>query len=305
VLFNFHLFPFSEFISENLRQEHPEPSHSLSWYDLMHGWYWIDVGKAQLFRYTLAAFNQLDPPSAADGRYVDYFVDRLLADVLDLLPAVLEPIPAQLVERLSSLSAWNDWLKDRDTWNAARYTDTDEADTEAYNEEEVEVYRSAGDWWSQRHLDTSYLVAGPDIWLWNDGSAIHIGWDNRDRFLDGVSAWEAELGEFSFPSAAFLAEVAAFHQNLIQAMAARVELASRYWSEPQFALNLMDLHKAQQQQSSRLERALQTSSHKTPTDWERVLASIAAIEEDPEFIALRGQRIRQGLTERVLFDHDK
>ncbi len=290
MLFNFRLFPFSEVISEVLRREHPEEFHPLSWYELTDGWYWIDVGKDQLFCYTQAAFNQLKPPRLVNGRYVDYYVDRLLSDILDILPVVLEPIPAQLAERLSSLADWNDWLKDSDTWNASRYSDIAEDDTDDYDEEEVGVYRSAGDWWYQRRLDTSYLVAGPCIWLWNDGAAIHLGWDNRDRFLHGVPAWEAQIGERSFAITDFLTEIAAFHQALTQAMAERVERATYYWSDPRFAQDLVDLQKSQQQQSSRLEDALRTASARTPNDWQHVLASIAAIEEDSQFIALRRHR---------------
>lgn len=288
MLFHFHLFPFSEMMSEILRREQPEKSYSLSWYELTDGWYWIDVGNTQLFRYTQAAFSRFQPPRSANGRYVDYYVDRLFADLLEMLPTVLEPLPAQLVERLSSFSAWNAWLEDRDTWNAARYPDDD--DTDDYNEEEVDTYRAAGDWWYQRRLDTAYLVAGPCIWLWNDGAAIHLAWDNRERFLDGVPAWEAQVGELSLPVADFLTEVTTFQQMLLEAMAERVERAASYWNDPQFAQDLVYLQESQQQQSSRLERTLHTLSQRTPTDWHYVLASITAIEEDTQFIALRRQR---------------
>lgn len=288
MLFHFHLFAFPEVMSEMLRREHPEAFHSLSWYELTDGWYWIDVGETQLFRYTQVAFNLSQPPRSANGCYVDYYVGRFWEDLLGLLPAALEPLPAQLVERLSSFSVWNEWLEDRDTWNASRSPD-DADETDDYDEEEVEMYRAAGDWWYQRRVDTGYLLAGPCIWLWSDGAALHLCWDNRDRFLEGVPAWEAQVGERSFPIPVFLTEVAAFHQALIAAMAERVEQAASYWSSPQFTQDLLYLQISQQQQRSRLEHALRTVSESIPTDWQQVVASIATIEENPQFIALRGQ----------------
>src|SRR5258708_6460670 len=164
MLFNFRLFPFSELMSEISHREHPdEYQRRVSWFDQTEGWYWIDVGKTHLFRYTQQANEQFHSPRPANGLYVDDHVTRLWEDVLEILPAILEPLPAVLVERLSSLSDWNDWLADRDDWNDARNNENDE---EEFDEDGIEFLLAATQWSHDRQLNTGPLVAGPRIWFW-------------------------------------------------------------------------------------------------------------------------------------------
>jgi hypothetical protein len=65
---------------------------SLHWFGLTDGWFWIELDGHVLLRYSdrCAARFQLDRP------YVDYQVVRLWEDLITLIPAVLEPVPADL-----------------------------------------------------------------------------------------------------------------------------------------------------------------------------------------------------------------
>jgi hypothetical protein len=291
MLFNFRFFSFPELISEISRVESPERYHGIRWFDLTDGWYWIEVGEAQLFRYTPEVLKRMSPPRSANGAYVDYYVGRLWRDMFELLPTILEPLPAPLAERLSSSSpvAWNDWLTDYYEWNELRFADTDDDEVD---EEAVDVYHLVGDWWYHRRLDTGYLVAGPNIWFWSDGTTMHIGWDNRSCFLKGIPAWEALTGHCSLPLADFLAEITTFHEHFMALMAERVKDAHKYWTEPRFAQDLWELRRAQVQEESCswLDHALRACDAREPTDWARVLAAIASIEEDATFTRLRLRR---------------
>ena len=283
MLFNFHFFPFPELVTETLLlRESTEEDRQIRWYDLTDGWYWIDVGKTHLFRYTTQAAEQIRSSRFAHGLYVDYYVARLWTDVLDLLPAILEPLPIPLIQRLSSLSDWNNWINARDTWNTARPEATDEKRIE----EETELYRTAADWWYERALDTGYLISRPLIWFWSDGVRIHIGWDNRDCLLNGVPIWEAQIGQISLPIADFLADVTAFNHQFITTMAKRVAAAQDYWTDPHFAQDLVSLQQGHIQQATLLEKTFYEVRHKIPTDWTSVLSSIASIEKDSQFMRI-------------------
>lgn len=82
---------------------------NLGWFALTYGWYWIEVGQAELYRYSQEAVNamvreQPDAPWASEllqMPYDDYQVSRLWEDLLELLPDVLETStsPARRVSR--------------------------------------------------------------------------------------------------------------------------------------------------------------------------------------------------------------
>ncbi len=290
MLFNFDLFSFPELFTEiSPLKERPMEERHISWYTLTDGWYWIDVGTTRLFWYTPQVAEQLEAPRLANGLAVDYYVARLWADLLELLPALLEPLPLPLLQRVSDISAWKNWITARDTWNDERPEETDEEKME----EETDVYLTAARWWYERAVFTVYLVSGPRIWFWSDGTQIHIGWDNRDRLINGIPAWEAQIGQISLPIADFLADLRAFDQLLIARMAKRVAAAPHYWTDPHFARDLVSLQQEHQQRATMLEETFRAARQKEPTDWKHVLSCIARIEEDPLFQRiLKEQRMK-------------
>jgi hypothetical protein len=87
------------------------PGHfSLSWFGLTDGMYWIDVGGATLFEYSEHARK------AGAYRYCDYQVTRLLEDILEMLPTVLEPVPRQFTKCIAGESG-RIWRKKYAEWS--------------------------------------------------------------------------------------------------------------------------------------------------------------------------------------------
>ncbi|WSK39909.1 DUF5984 family protein [Micromonospora maris] len=69
----------------------------LHWFGLTDGWYWIDLNGHELLRYSDHTMRHLHADGYEGMPYVDYYVVRLWEDLLQALPAVLEPVPADLV----------------------------------------------------------------------------------------------------------------------------------------------------------------------------------------------------------------
>lgn len=276
MLFNFGLFPLSELITE-IGMFEVENRWPVSWYHLTDGWYWIDVGETHLFRYTRESQATFQPLRPANGLYVDYHVAAFWRDLLERLPAMLEPIPAVLAERLSSITEWNDWVEMRQNWwNAQVDDEEDEDEAVDISYEAVEFELAATQWWYERSIDTSYLVAGPNIWFWNDGTNMHIGWDNRGRLLNDVPAWEAQVGQIAVPKADFMKDLLAFEHRFMEAMTERMEASRNYRSDPPFAGDFVSLQDAHHQYAVLLRNALRNTERREVTNWQRVLASIAA-----------------------------
>ncbi|WIG60771.1 MAG: hypothetical protein OJF49_003519 [Ktedonobacterales bacterium] len=251
----------------------------LSWFGLTYGSYWIDVGQTELFRYSQAvvdlSFRKFpDAPWLADLPYVDYYVVRLWEDLLDLLPMVLEPVHARLVGMLAPNGPWATWVEQAEAAVNAAFPS--QYDTARY------IIYDVARWWWQRHLDTSYLQAGPNIVFWSDGADVHIQWDNRDCLLDDLLAWEAMLGESTLPVAAFLEEMRSFDARFLRRMRDRIAIAQADWARPDVALDphpYEEHHRRVQWSRQQFEAA----SPREPTDWDAVFRAIARIESLPPF----------------------
>jgi hypothetical protein len=79
-----------------------------------------------------------------------------------------------------------------------------------------------------------------------------------------------------FPFADFLKELLAFDHQLMGEMAERIVAARDYWTDPRFADNLLFLQQEQQDYAAMLGDTLSDATSRPPTNWLRVLASIAA-----------------------------
>jgi len=122
---------------------------NLHWFGLTDGWYWIEIGNVCLLKF------------AADYEipYVDYYVVRLWEDLLQLLPAALEEVPADLVGFLES--------DDRD-----------------WNEAESEAVDAAMDCWSSRDVCFGYLREPPSLRCWRTADQITINWNAPANFAE-------------------------------------------------------------------------------------------------------------------------
>lgn len=87
-----------------LAQAHPwgGDRRTLHWFGLTDGWYWIELNGHELLRYSDQTVRRWQADGYQDVPYVDYYVVRLWEDLLELLPAVLEPVPADLVPFIES-----------------------------------------------------------------------------------------------------------------------------------------------------------------------------------------------------------
>jgi len=249
----------------------------LGWFGLTDGWYWIEAGSAELFRYNrplVAKWRReySDVPWLEALPYVDYQVSRLWEDVLEILPAVLDPVPSRLAHALGPDEPWINWER-------AAKTAVEQA---PHEQEAWDLLESAAGWWWARQLNTSYLQAAPQICFWSDGADIHIQWDNRACVLDGLPAWEAVIGEHKAPVADFIAEAQAFDARFLSRMHDRIAIAQSEWTRPDVALE-PGLNQEQVARTGWPARRFDAIKGQDLTHWDAVFQAIARIEALPGF----------------------
>jgi hypothetical protein len=269
MLFNFQLCPFNQ-----IPPWGKPGDRSLHWYGLSYGYYWLDAGGAELLRYTQAIVdltalrysNSIWPMGMSYGiPYVDYQVARLWEDVIDILPAVLEPVPRRLARTLGPAGQWDAWQRQAESVKATLPGDV------------LWLTFDACHWWKRRSLDTWYLRAAPDIYFWSDGADVHIEWDNRGLVLEGLPAWEAQVGEYRMPVSSFLDEVHAFDARFIRRMHDRVALAQVGWTRPEVTLD-PGINRAHERNAKWLTKRMMAGVRREPDDWDAIFRAIESIE---------------------------
>src|SRR5262249_33426404 len=145
-------------------------------------------------------------------------------------------------------------------------------------------------WIGKREVDSAYLVSGPLIRCWSDGAQVYLQWDNRDRLLDGLPAWEASTGHHTLPPAAFHDVIGDFNERFLQRMADRVAIAQGEWARPEVAL---DPHLAETQLANTqwAQERLTASAAQEPDDWDLIRASIDRIQALPRFASGTARRL--------------
>jgi hypothetical protein len=116
MFFHFQLTPIAE-IKPWGKKDEP----SLHWFGLSDGRYWIQIGETEVFRYSktvLAAYPPQDPALATHSLdpYLDYYVARLWEDILEIVPDILDPLPAPLVQRMEPIDTWLQWCQKAHIW---------------------------------------------------------------------------------------------------------------------------------------------------------------------------------------------
>lgn len=269
MLFNFQLRPIQEVAPWG-----QEGAYSLSWFGLTDGWYCLNCGGQELFRYTdslLAAwkaqgYQLTDPP------YVDYQVVRLWEDILEMLPSILTPIPTELLQKTSPGLAAGLWYKQI----AKELVFTDEKEVSQLT---VDQFDLATTWLQARKLDSLYLREGPRIWLWTEDSTVFIRWNNTGLQMDGHEVWASETGTYSMAVDDFLEEVRSFDRRLIEAMHERVQAIQVAWERPEIKIDKETLLAEQAQRAGALSEALERFKNAKPTSWEQVTEAIAYFEK--------------------------
>ena len=242
----------------------PPNAPSLSWFGLTDGRYWISVGEATLFEYSQHARD------AGTPRYCDYQVVRLLEDILDMLPSIMEPVPPTLVKYLSG-DTGKAWQRKRSSWANEQFDSLDED----------EFWRLAGlaDSLSYgRFLDSAYLSASANILMWSDEQNVHIEWDNSEKVFDGKPAWSAMKGHFQMLREDFVSEVRSFHSRLIEQMTSRVSQVVAGALSPEIRIDFPGLLTEHEQRRNTFNEGL---GNNVATPWDEVEHAILEIANGP------------------------
>jgi hypothetical protein len=130
--FHFQLVPLAEVAPWG------EKRKSLHWFGLTDGYFWVDVAGQELFRYSQAVLNHWQQcyPAERDLPYTNYNIARYWEDLLEMLPAVLDPVPDDLAQRVVDQDAWSAWQERATTWMESQ--DSDAA---------WDTYYMAHGWW--------------------------------------------------------------------------------------------------------------------------------------------------------------
>jgi hypothetical protein len=220
----------------------------LHWFGLTDGWYDVVVSGHHLFRV-----------DGGDPRGIDYQVVRLWEDLIEVVPAVTDEIPAALAMRLTDVDRWNAWV------------------TRAWELENAhELQDAALAWWGHRHVDTGHLRGAPRLYLWRHGHELHVQWRSARR--PEAPRWSSPHGNAILAFDAFIDELVRFDRALIEAMATRVNLVTTAWNRPETAIDVDQLRREHDDRATWLHRALRI---KRPTthSWDAVVEAVTKLEE--------------------------
>jgi len=266
--FQFRLTPVAEINPWGADQGRP----SLHWYGLTDGWFWIEAGGQELFRYTeevLHHWHQQVPEGCLSPLpYENYQVARYWEDLLELLPAILDPLPPDLVARVADARGWSDLQSRALRWQEVQASET-----------AWDAYYMAAAWWGRRTWDAGHLAHPPCIALWRVEDTVHIRWDNRQVTVNGAPVWEALEDEVTLPVAEFLAAVESFHRRFSSEMERRV---AEVTAEPPLhvEIDLVALLLEQEERHGLLQSALRPGTTEAGRDysWDEVRAALAVVE---------------------------
>jgi hypothetical protein len=200
------------------------------WFALTDGRYRIEIGDHELLRFS-------DDPSSPHP-YVDYYVVRLWEDVLQWTPAVMEPVPADLVGFISG-------------------------DDRRWGNRCAEAARL---WYGTHTLDLCYLTHPPSIRAWRvrdgDLDTVTVRWDHRagGRYAAPLS------GQVTVPTASFEAAVGRLSDEFFAVMEDRIATLQAQGAPAGVEVDLVRLVAEQG------ERAVwgQRPGREPDTDWDEV-----------------------------------
>ena len=259
-LFDFSLTPISDIEPwiENGRR-------TLHWFALSHGQYWINAGSARIFE---------PREGSADPAIWQYYLARFWSDVLEMLPAALEPIPEDIARRLRPDRDFVRWELTANAWLKNRGEATEVAD--------FDLLQAALSWANERQLNTGYWIGGPKVWFARTGETISISWDNRSLVSDGQPLWTAEIGAFEISAEHFRREVRDFHQRLMGAMKQRLELLVQGPRASKLLVAPEQISTEQIMRNAALDQAFEGVKLRVPTDWAPVRCALASLEAEFE-----------------------
>ncbi|SKB94117.1 DUF5984 family protein [Sphingopyxis flava] len=238
-------------------------NHSLSWFGLTEGRYWMNVGADVLFEY-----SERVRPNDGD-RYCDYYVARIFEDLMNMLPSVLEPVPQDLIKYISGKSG-REWAKTYEFWSEKNLDDSS-------GDEIWDTWDNANSLLRDRSMETGYLSPSTSILMWSDEDDVYIEWDNSDKFVDGVPAWSAISGSFHLPREEFVMEVEAFHMRVFTQMKSRIDQVASGALRPEIQIDLPGLIAENEQRQGKFAPIL---GKREVTSWDEIRSAVLEIASD-------------------------
>ncbi|MFE4500039.1 DUF5984 family protein [Rhodococcus sp. NPDC056743] len=235
-------------------------NRNLHWFGLTGGWYCLDVSGIELLRYT----EQTTARRSSAGRrtappWADYYVARLWEDMLQALPYILESVPNDLVDTVTT-----GWSIDFDDIDNAELLDDPAID-------------AVTDSYADRSIDTGYLRFGPELQWWRTlepVDTVNVEW----RFPidpDREIAFTAPLsGRASVRTDEFVSAVTDFDRRLLEAMQVRVDTIAAAGVPPEIDIDVASLIREQAERRTWLTQAM---AHRVSTDWDAVRAGISIL----------------------------
>lgn len=254
-LFEFKLTPLLKI--SGWRDENAELC--LHWFGLTDGYYFINVGEEQLFRYSkdiIEHWSKSNPDLKNSGVFFNYQVSSIYEDLLSILPNILQAVPSEIFDYISTIKKqkmWSEKLK-----NIFESTDSEEID---------KTYYLASEWLNHRYLQG--LGGGPNIWFIRAGDFIYIRWNNESINYKGIQVWSSTLGEYCLSVEEFMKEVKFFHLRLIDNMNERVQYIATCNPLPHIKIDVPQLIKEQNERKESLDNAL--SYYPTIESWNDVI----------------------------------
>lgn len=245
-MFEFELTPLEQIVPWG-----KAPDLRLHWFGLTDGKYRLAVGQDYLLNYAENA-------DASSTTFVEYQVVRLWEDILDMLPAILEPVPHQLHHLFDESAEY------RQRW----VEKAEEIDPESLAEKCIF-------WLDHRSLDCGYLVNAPRILIWSTETDVTFSWDNEALTMDGLPMWSASRGSYHMSRDEFLDAVKEFDRSLISQMDERVRKVISSWNSETISIDLEGLAREQEDRSSWLANQLRRTQ-KTP--WQEILPHLPEVK---------------------------
>jgi Family of unknown function (DUF5984) len=243
-----------------------EGAGQLSWFGLTDGFYYLNLGDDELFRYSdeiMAHWKHLYPHDPTIPHpYVGYQITRLYEDLIEILPNILQPIPKELYSLVITQAKENAWKK---RW---RYL-LDLVDDE--DEKTIDLFFYAESWWDYRQLSSMHLNQSPNIAIWCFENEIFIRWDTRSKTIDNIPVWSSKIGEVKMSIEEFLNEIRSFHDRFMSAMSDRVNEIVNTNPIPDVEIDIKHLIREQAEREGWLANALKKPALAGSDYWESIL----------------------------------
>jgi len=250
-----------EFLLSPIKSVHPwgeSPNKRLSWFGLTQGEYRLKVGAEYLLNYSEEFTNyniENFPEYPFNTTFVDYYIVRLWEDILEILPAILEPVPKEIQHLVDyDYKTQLNWIEKINNYSSEK--------------------SDATDWLDNRWLDSAYL--SPSARIWSDENNVVISWDNREVKIEGIPVWSATHGSYRINKDDFINEVRRFDKNLFAEMNERVEIICQDWKNSEIKIDFEHLKYEQKDRATWLESRLKSVRE---TDWKEVISAMKSINE--------------------------